>query len=157
MTQPDYVYVTYIKSTPQKVWDALTTAEFTKQYWGCENISDWKKGSIWESLVSHDGSRSKKITGTVLESSPPARLVFTWSEPSNPEDESVVAYDIEKLDDLVRLTVTHGKFKAGSLMPGRIANGWPRVLSSLKTFLETGTAIDVWTGVKGCCSTTQAA
>ncbi|HTL46993.1 MAG TPA: SRPBCC family protein [Verrucomicrobiae bacterium] len=151
MKKPDFVYTTYIKSTPEKVWQALTTPEFTRQYWKYENISDWKKGSDW---VHRDpnGEKGKNVfvEGKVLESSPPNRLVLSWIDPANKADESRVTFEIKLIGELVRLDVVHGDFKADTDMPERISGGWPRVLSGLKTLLETGKAIDIWTGHKTC-------
>lgn len=138
MKKPQLVYTTYIRSTPKKVWDAITQPKFTRQYWGgLALVSDWKKGSTWDMAT---GGESPEIytTGKVLESSPPKRLVLSWIDPENRKDISRVTYQIETVKDSVCLTVTHDQFKAGSTMPGRVNGGWPRVLSSLKSFLETG-------------------
>ena len=136
MQKPKLVYTTYIRSTPKKVWAAITKPEFTRQYWGeMTNVGDWKKGSKWE---HHNPEGEVWITGKVLESAPPKRLVLSWVDPENLKDESRVTYAIETVKDAVCLTVTHDQFKAGSTMPGRVNGGWPRVLSSLKSFLETG-------------------
>jgi uncharacterized protein YndB with AHSA1/START domain len=138
MQKPKLVYTTYIRSTPKKVWAAITKPEFTRQYWGgLANVSDWKKGSIWQMATA--GEKSEVYTtGKVLESNPPKRLVLSWVDPENLKDKSRVTYEIEIVKDAVCLTVTHDQFKAGSTMPGRVNGGWPRVLSSLKSFLETG-------------------
>ncbi len=134
----DFIYTTFIKSTPEKVWQAITNPEFARQYWGNETISDWKKGSDWK-LVSADG-KDIRVVGKILESTPPTRLVVSWASPQNTADESQVAYDISMLADMVRLEVVHSKLSTE--MAGRITYGWPRVLSSLKSFLETGKALD---------------
>ncbi len=140
--KPDFVYTTYIKTTPDKVWTAITNPEFTRQYWGGhDNVSDWKKGSEWKHALS-DGS-SVRIVGKVLESNPPKKLVLSWADPADTADDSRVTFDIGMAGDMVRLVVTHDSFKAGSVMPEKIAGGWPLVLSSLKSMLETGKAIDV--------------
>lgn len=138
MKKPQLVYTTYIRSTPKKVWDAITQPKFTRQYWGgLANVSDWKKGSTWD--MATEGEKPEiYTTGKVLESTPPKRLVLSWIDPENLKDVSRVTYEIEKVKDSVCLTVTHDQFKAGSTMPGRVNGGWPRVLSSLKSFLETG-------------------
>lgn len=154
MTRPDFVYTTYIKSTPQKVWDAITNPEFTRQYWTNENISDWKKGSEWKH-VNKEGNQTW-IVGKILESNPPRRLVLTWAEPSDLKDDSQVTFEIEPNQDMVRLIVTHGGFKADSKLPNRISMGWPLVLSNLKSFLETGKVMDIWSW-KGQCSTSSEA
>ncbi len=142
MTNQDFVYTTYIKSTPEKVWAAITTPEFTRQYWGHELISDWKKGSKWHSVPT-DEKRDKGIVGEIMESGPPKRLVLTWADPDKPEDDSRVTFEIDTIEDMVRLNVIHGNFKPGSIMATKIVIGWPLVLSSMKSFLETGKAIDV--------------
>jgi uncharacterized protein YndB with AHSA1/START domain len=144
MNTEKFVYVTYIASTPQKVWDALTKGELTRQYWGHENVSDWKPGSKWQH-VPNDNKRTVKIAGNVLESVPCKRLVLTWAgiaDAANAAKHSRVAVDIETVGDMVRLTVTHDELEPD--MHRGITNGWPRVLSSLKSFLETGHPLDVF-------------
>jgi uncharacterized protein YndB with AHSA1/START domain len=140
-----FVYVTYIATTPQKVWKALLEGELTRQYWKHENVSDWKPGSKWE-LVADDGKRTVRHVGKVLESVPDKRLVLTWGDVGDdPARHSRVAIDIEDLatvGEMVRLTITHDELTPD--MQRRITNGWPRVLSSLKSFLETGRPLDTW-------------
>jgi uncharacterized protein YndB with AHSA1/START domain len=141
MTKPELVYTTYIRTTPKKLWDAITNPEFTRQYWGGnENVSDWKPGSKWV-LVTGDEERAIRVTGKVVEIVPLKRLVLTWADPADEADVSRVTFEIEPLEDEVRLDVIHGDFKAGSDMVNRVSGGWPRVLSSLKSFLETGAAL----------------
>lgn len=152
MNSPDFVYTTYIRTTPEKLWAAITNPEFNRQYWGGgENISDWKKGSKWRH-VGDDDKRTCRIAGEVLESVPPKRLVLSWADPADAADVSRVTFEIQPIDDMVRLNVVHGDFKAGSVMAGRVAWGWPRVLSSMKSFLETGMALNVWAGNGQPCS-----
>jgi uncharacterized protein YndB with AHSA1/START domain len=149
----EFVYTTYITSTPQKVWDAITNPEFTSQYWGKKNISDWKTGSRWN-MTSIDGAESVNITGQVVESRPPSRLVLSWASPENPgnaAETSRVTFEIEGLGDVVRLNVIHDQLNAGSEMAGGISKGWPMVLSGLKSFLETGRAPNIMS-IKGSCS-----
>jgi uncharacterized protein YndB with AHSA1/START domain len=137
-----FVYVTYIATTPQKVWKALLEGELTRQYWKHENVSDWKPGSKWE-LVADDGKRTVKAVGKVLESVPNKRLVLTWGDVGDDAAKhSRVAIDIETVGETVRLTVTHDDLTPD--MRRRITNGWPRVLSSLKSFLEVGRPLDTW-------------
>jgi uncharacterized protein YndB with AHSA1/START domain len=144
MKQPNLVYTTYIRTTPKKLWAAITKPEFTRQYWaGIDNVSDWKKGSQWEH-IGGEKEREVWITGKVLESDPPKRLVLTWADPDEPADKSRVTFEIEAIKDQVCLTVTHGNFKEGSKMAGKVSWGWPRVLSSMKSFLETGKGLNVF-------------
>lgn len=87
MNKPEFVYTIYIKTTPEKVWDAITNAEFSRQYWVDGIISEWKTGSKWQH-VSNDNNRTVTVAGEVLESVPPRRLVITWA---NPADEAEAA------------------------------------------------------------------
>jgi len=150
MKKPDFVYVTYIRSTPKKLWDALTIPDQTRQYWGglANHSTDWAKGSKWEHVNQKDNN-SVYVFGEVLESKPFTRLVLSWLDPDDKSDASVVTMEIEPYDDLVRLKVIHGDFKDGSSMEGKVSQGWPLVLSSLKSFLETGKAVDIMS-VKTC-------
>ena len=146
MEKPKLVYATYIRTTPKKLWAAITKPEFTRQYWGgLANVSDWKKGSPWKH-VTDDKEPETYVTGKVVESTPPTRLVLTWADPDDLADESRVTFEIEAIEDMTCLTVTHGSFKAGSTMVKKVSFGWPRVLSSLKSFLETGKGLNVWAG-----------
>lgn len=156
MNHADQVYTTYIKTTPEKLWAAITNPEFARQYWGGHvNVSDWQTGSTWQ---HEDSNRQNavRVIGRVIESTPPQRLVLSWYSPDNEADSSTVSFVIEAVADLVRLVVTHGAFKADSVMAGQVAGGWPVVLSSLKSFLETGVAIDIF-AVKGDCASRAAA
>jgi uncharacterized protein YndB with AHSA1/START domain len=148
----EIVYVTFIRTTPEKLWAAITQPEFTRQYWGDgANISDWHRGTPWRH--SHGVSpETVRVVGEVVESTPPTRLVLTWADPAAPADISRVTYEIEAVEDLAKLTVTHGELAAGSPMVGKVSWGWPRVLSSLKSFLETGQGINVYAGGGGCGS-----
>jgi uncharacterized protein YndB with AHSA1/START domain len=144
MKNPKQVYTLLIRSTPKKTWEAISKPAFTRQYWGgMANVSDWKKGAKWEHL---NPENEVWITGTVMESVPPKRLVLTWADPDDLKDKSRVTFEIEKLENLVLLTVTHDQFKEGSKMAGKVSWGWPRVLSSLKSFLETGKGLNVFCG-----------
>ena len=142
MEKPKLVYTTYIRSTPKKTWDAITNPKFTRQYWaGMTNVSDWKKGSRWE---HHNPEKEVWIMGEVVECTPPKRLVLTWADPDDLKDKSRVTFEIEAIEKQVCLTVTHDRFKDGSKMAGKVSRGWPRVLSSLKSFLETGKGLNVF-------------
>jgi uncharacterized protein YndB with AHSA1/START domain len=148
MTTPEQVYETYIRTTPEKLWAAITNPEFTRQYWGGgSNVSDWKKGSKWSHMNDGDTGGVKCFTGgQVLESTPPTRLVLSWAKPEDPADDSRVTFEIEAIEDMVRLKVVHGAFKEGSALASKVAWGWPRVIASLKSFLETGKGLNVWAG-----------
>ncbi|MGW3288972.1 ArsR/SmtB family transcription factor [Streptomyces sp. NPDC001002] len=141
--KPTFVYVTYIRSTPEKVWDALTDADLTATYWGHSNVSaDWRPGSRWEH-VRLDGSGIADVIGSVVESERPTRLVTTWGAPENEGREetfSRVTFDIQPHEDIVRLTVTHEDLNdEGDLAD--VSLGWPAVLSNLKSLLETGSPL----------------
>lgn len=141
-----FVYVTYIVSTPQKVFEAITRPDVARRYWGHENVSDWQRGSGWEHVRAND-ERTVELVGKVVDISPPSRLVITWanaSQAADPAAHSRVTFEIEEYEEMVKLTVTHDELEAGSGMAKGIAKGWPVVLSSLKSFLETGRALDVF-------------
>jgi uncharacterized protein YndB with AHSA1/START domain/DNA-binding transcriptional ArsR family regulator len=136
--KPTYVYVTYIQSTPERVWHALTDADLTAEYWGHSNVSDWEPGSSWEHRRT-DGSGIADVVGTVLEAVPPERLVMTFAGPNEEPaaGPSRVTFSIERYEDIVRLTVIHEN------LPDRAdydaaAAGWPAVFANLKSLLETG-------------------
>ncbi len=143
MEKPQFVYVVYIKTTPRTLWKALIDARMTRKYWQHENISDWKPGSKWEHR-EFNKERSLRLVGKVIESSPPRRLVLTWAFPADEgheEKHSRVTFDLEPMRGVVRLTVTHELLEPGSEMLEGITDGWPKVLSSLKTLLESGKAL----------------
>ena len=141
MQKPKLVYTTLIRTTPKKLWAAITKPEFTRQYWAnMTNVSDWKRGSKWE---HHNPEGEVWVTGKVLESNPPKRLVLSWADPDNLKDKSRVTFEIEAMEDMVCLNVTHDKLTAGSKMLKGVSWGWPRVLSSMKSFLETGKGLTI--------------
>ncbi|MFD1663645.1 ArsR/SmtB family transcription factor [Streptomyces caeni] len=140
--RPTFVYVIYIESTPEAVWDALTDPDLTAAYWGHGNVSDWKPGSRWEH-VRTDGSGIADVVGTVLESERPTRLVTTWTAPEDEgrEDKcSKVTFGVRPHADIVRLTVTHEDL-ADETERTDAARGWAAVLSNLKSLIETGTPL----------------
>jgi uncharacterized protein YndB with AHSA1/START domain len=148
MKKPSFVYVTYIATTPEKVWQALVDPKLMRQYWlgskidsvAHENISDWKPGSRWEHRRVDNGELD--AVGKVVEHTPPRRLALTWARPSEFEDESKhssVTFDVEPQDaGVIKLTVTHDGLENDPKMLSGISSGWPVILSHLKTFLETG-------------------
>jgi uncharacterized protein YndB with AHSA1/START domain len=139
--KPTFVYVTYIESTPERVWDALTDADLTAEYWGHSNVSDWQVGSKWEHQRI-DGSGIADVVGEVVDSVAPKRLVTTWADPdgSPSHGPSRVSFDIEQHGEIVRLTVTHENL-ADDDERDAAASGWAAVLSNLKSFIETGHAL----------------
>jgi uncharacterized protein YndB with AHSA1/START domain len=152
MQNNQFVYVTYIKTTPEKLWAALTQSEFTTQYWFASSIeSDWKVGSPVN--FRHDG-RLITDNQTVLKYEPHRLLSYSWhnthDEELRKERPSRVTFEIEPRGEKpgvpikeVKLTVTHDGFPADSKVLPRISNGWPAVLSSLKSLLENGTALEM--------------
>ena len=141
-----YVYVTYIAATPERVFDAITKPELARRYWGHENVSDWAPGSDWQH-VRADEERTVELVGKVVEVARPTRLVITWanaSQAADPSSYSRVTFEIEEYEAKVKLTVTHDELEAGSGMAKGISKGWPAVLSSMKSFLETGRGIDLF-------------
>ena len=145
-----FVYVTYIRSTPEKVFEAITRPEIARRYWGHENVSDWRPGSTWQHVRANE-ERTVQLVGKVVEVSPPTRLVITWANPAqadDPDSTSRVTFDVAPYDEMVRLTVIHDELEVGSAMAKGIQQGWPIVLSSLKSLLETGQGIDVFAKAK---------
>ena len=134
VSQPTYVYVTYIASTPEQVWDALTDADLTARYWGHANVSDWAVGSPWEHRRT-DGSDVADVLGTVLEVDRPRRLVLTFGPPDG--ESTRVTFDVHQHGAIVKLTVTHEDIPTEKDYADA-AHGWPAVLANLKSLLETG-------------------
>ena len=140
MSHDRFVYVTFIRTTPEKLWEALTTPEFHRQYWfGMHLESDFKPGSPWR-MVFEDGRTAD--AGEVLESDPPRRLALSWRNEFRPEltaeGFSRASFDIEPAEGSVKLTVIHEIDRTGSKLIEAVSGGWPRILSSLKSLLETG-------------------
>jgi uncharacterized protein YndB with AHSA1/START domain/DNA-binding transcriptional ArsR family regulator len=136
--RPSFVYVTYIESSPERVWEAITDPRLSAQYWGHSNVSDWQSGSPWEHQRT-DGSGIADVAGTVLESVPPRRLVMTFDSPGElpPSGPTKVTFDIEPFHEIIRLTVTHENLPDDDAFLAASA-GWPAVLANLKSILETG-------------------
>ena len=143
MAKSKYVYVTYIRTTPKKLWQALTDPKFIRQYFfETTHESEWKRGSSW-AMKTPDGRLID--SGEVLESKPPRKLVLKWRNELKPEFRkegySRMTYDLEKSGGSVKLTVTHEMNIANSKFIEGVAEGWPPILSSLKTMLETGESL----------------
>ena len=155
MQKPEFVYTTYIRTTPERLWQALTDPAFTERYWGMAFETDWKTGSTM--ILHQKGVTVADPEQVVLEADPYRRLSYTWhtftpewAEALSVNEEvraeiaveprSKVTFDLERDGDLVRLTVVHDGFEPGSKVVEMISGGWPRVVSALKTLLETGGA-----------------
>jgi DNA-binding transcriptional ArsR family regulator len=153
MDRPSFVYTTYIRTTPERLWQALTDPAFTQRYWGATFETDWRAGSTmtWHMF----GVTIADPEQVVLESDPYRRLSYGWHvfapelydtlqfteearERIAAEQRSKVTFDIEPLGDVVKLTVVHDDFESGSVVASLVSQGWPRILSDLKTLLETG-------------------
>jgi uncharacterized protein YndB with AHSA1/START domain len=144
--KPSFVYVTYIAATPDKVWQALTDGGLTRKYWyGRRAESDWKVGSTVTFWYETGDGEAVSDRGIVLESNPPHRLSYTWhvefADELRDEHPSRVTFDIEPSGKDVKLTLTHDDFEPGSKVLGGVRSGWPAILASLKTMLETGTPL----------------
>ena len=140
------MYVTYLVSTPEKIFAAIIKPEIARRYWGHENVSDWQPGSKWEHVRS-DPERAVRITGTVVDNDPPKRLAITWAsvaDAADPAKHSRVTFELLPFEGMVKLTVTHDELVEGSKMAAYIGRGGPVVPCSLKPFLETGQPIDVF-------------
>jgi uncharacterized protein YndB with AHSA1/START domain len=136
-----FVYVTYIRTSAEKLWSALLKPEFTKQYWyNMHMVSDWKAGASWQ-LVFADGRIGD--TGEVLEIDPPRRLVLRWQNEFRPEIKaegpSQCTFELEPGGDIIKLTITHSSPRPNSKLIVAVSGGWPKILANLKTLLETGT------------------
>lgn len=136
-----YVYVSYIRTTPEKLWQALTHPEFTREYWfGMRAESEWTAGSPWKLVASSDGAVWD--AGEILEAVPPKRLVIRWVHQMKPElkaeGDSICTMEIEPGNNQVKLTITHTVEREGSKLVEAVSGGWPQVISNLKSLLEIG-------------------
>jgi DNA-binding transcriptional ArsR family regulator len=154
-TSTEFVYTTYIKTTPEKLWRALTDPAFTRRYWSLGMESDWAKGSPYAVILEPNGVRIADPEQVVLESEPYRRLSYAWhtftpewaANYGIPEEQravfaaerrSRVTFEIVPLKEMVRLTVLHDGFDPGSAVLAGVSQGWPAIVASLKTLLETG-------------------
>jgi uncharacterized protein YndB with AHSA1/START domain len=144
MNNSRFVYVTYIRTTPEKLWKALIDPEFTRRFWN-ETWQDceWKPGATWRLMIP-DGRVAD--AGEVVEIEPQRRLVLRWRNEFMPElreeGYSRMTYEIEKKGESVKLTVIHEMERGGSKLIDAVSGGWPMILSSLKSLLETGQALE---------------
>jgi len=158
MDRPTFVYTTYIATTPERLWRALIEPEFTRRWWTVALQSDWEVGSniVWD----NDGIVIEDPDQVVLECEPYRRLAFTWHSftpewqgRGNTDDATLaklraeprsrVAFELDAVGEMVKLVVVHDGFEPGSLVAPMVSRGWPLVLSSLKSFVETGRPLDV--------------
>ncbi len=144
MDKSTFVYVTFIRTTPEKLWEALTKPEFQRQFFfGAAQECEWKLGSSWK-IVAPDGTLVD--SGEVLEIDPPKRLVLKWRSELKPEAKaegySRMTYTLETQAGMVKFTVLHEMDKGQSVFIKQVSNGWPIILSSLKTLLETGESLE---------------
>ena len=140
MAKSTFVYATYIRTTPQKLWSALTDPEFMKQYWfGMHCESDFTTGASWK-LVNDRGEVWD--AGEIVEADPPRRLVIRWEHQMRPElkaeGASLCTMELVPAGPAVRLTITHSVEREGSKLVEAVSGGWPKILSNLKSLLETG-------------------
>jgi uncharacterized protein YndB with AHSA1/START domain len=143
MARSTFVYVSYIRTTPEALWSALTDAQFMNLYWfGMHCESKWTTGSSW-SLVSGDGQIYD--SGAIVEADPPRRLVIRWQHQLKPElkaeGDSMCTMELEPSGQAVKLSITHTIECEPSKLLVAVSGGWPKVISNLKSLLETGSAV----------------
>jgi uncharacterized protein YndB with AHSA1/START domain len=138
--ESSFVYVTYIRTTPERLWSALTDPNQMKDYWlGMQIKTEWKTGAQWQ-MVFPDGRVAD--TGQILELERPKRIQLKWRNEFRPELKaegfSLCTMDLEPEGACVRLTITHAIERADSKFVQAVSRGWPKILSNLKSLLETG-------------------
>jgi uncharacterized protein YndB with AHSA1/START domain len=143
MAETRFVYVTFIRTTVEKLWEALTTPDIEKQYWfGMSREAVWKAGAPWRLLFT-DGRVAD--AGEVLEFVPRQRIVLRWRNEWKPElnaeGDSRCVFELEPVGDAVKLTVVHSLGREGSKLIEAVSGGWPKILSNLKSLLETGQVV----------------
>jgi uncharacterized protein YndB with AHSA1/START domain len=148
MTKLEFVYATYIETSPEKLWQALTDGDFTERYWfGHRVASDWKEGAPYR--FTNNGNPT--VEGKVITFDPTRRLAYTWHNrkpEAAGEGISRVTFDLEPRGKVVKLTVTHDELGEDGKTLRDISGGWPMVIANLKTLLETGAALHL--GVPDC-------
>src|SRR3954469_6488699 len=140
MIKPSFVYVTFIRTTSERLWSALTGPEFMKQYWfGMHCESDFKTGSPWK-LINDEGKVYD--AGSIVEADAPRRLVIRWrnewNEEMKAEGDTLCTMELEAIGPAVKLSITHSMEREGSKFIGAVSGGWPKILSNLKSLMETG-------------------
>ncbi len=144
MEKSTFVYVTYIRTTPEKLWEALTQTGFAREFFFATTLeADWKAGAAWRSTAP-DGTLID--SGEIVEIDPPKRLVVTWRNDYKPEmkaeGDSRMTYELEPKGEMVKLSVLHEMDRGQSKFIQAVSNGWPIILSSLKSLLETGESLE---------------
>jgi len=144
MARSTFVYATYIRTTPERLWSALTEdTEFMKRYWfGMHCESEWRAGSSWK-MISGDGHITD--AGEIVEAEPPRRLVIRWRHEKSPdlkaEGESRCTMELEPNGPAVKLSITHTIEREPSKFIAAVSGGWPRIVSNLKSLVETGSTV----------------
>ena len=144
MARSTFVYVTYIRTTPQRLWSALTSdGEFMQRYWfGIHCESEWSAGSPWK-MVSRDGTVLD--AGEIVEADPPRRLVIRWQHQKTPElkaeGDSRCTMELEPSGPAVKLSITHTIDREPSKLIAAVSGGWPKIISNLKSLLESGSTV----------------
>src|SRR5271167_842624 len=144
MKNEQFVYAAYIRTTPERLWQALTQPEFARRYWlETTQESTWRPGASWAEEIP-DGTAA--ITGEIIKGDPPHYLVFTWRSKAKPEEKaegySTVAYELEYLGGSVKLTLIHEIDNPASTLLKAVSDGWPLVLASSKSLMETGEPLE---------------
>ena len=144
MDKSEFVYVTYVRTTPERLWSALTQPEFTRKFWvDTVQACEWKPGASWK-LMAPDGRIAD--AGEVVEIDPPRKLVLTWqnhlSAEMTAEGFSRMTYLLEPEGGVVKLTLTHTVDRSDSKLIKAVSTGWPHILASLKSLLETGEPLE---------------
>ena len=143
MARSTFVYVIYIRTTPEQLWSALTDGEYMKRYWfGVHCESRWTTGSPWR-MVAGDGSVTD--AGEIVEAEPPRRLVIRWQHHKRPELEaegrSLCTMELEPVEAAVKLSITHSIECEPSKFITAVSGGWPKIISNLKSLLESGSTV----------------
>ena len=143
MADSTFIYVTYIRTTPEALWRALTTSEFMAQYWlGATAEADWRKGGAWKLVFPDDRVADQ---GEIVDFEPPRLLAIKWrnewSEEFKAEGWSLCTMELEPIGEAVKLTVSHTMERENAKFIGAVGGGWPRILSNLKSLLETGQVV----------------
>lgn len=146
--KPEFNYITFIDAPREKVWQALTSPEFTEKYWFKSRCTgDWSEGSDYTFTVENEeGGTRVVLAGKVIKNDFPNELVYQFTSPNNEEiahEDTLVQYILEETDGYTKLILRHYNFEEGSKMIHMVSSGWPCIMSSLKSLLETGTALDI--------------